>query len=73
MLVISNRPRASRSSDFEISCDCKKATKPESSDACRFCGVNFKISVRQSERRSKSKQSPGNYFEIDAILDCAAK
>ena len=120
----------------KISCDCKKATKPASSDACRVCGVNFKISVAdyggktkyistgnlftisewagidkirlaillkihrgaemvpqngkssrelqtasscsrfntdpprlEAERRSKSKQSPGNSSEIDAISD----
>ena len=117
----------------KISCDCKKATKHASSDACRFCGVNFKISVGdyggktkyistikiselagddkirlaialkihrgaemdsqngkssreretasfcsrfntdpprlEADRRSKSKQSPGNSSEIDAILD----
>ena len=27
----------------------------------------------KADRRSKSKQSPRNSFEIDAILDCAAK
>ena len=120
----------------KISCDCKKATKHTSSDACRVCGLNFKISVGdyggktkyiltgnlfkisewagvdkihlaillkihrgaemdpqngkssreretasfcspfnnepprlEADRRSKSKQSPGNSSEIDAILD----
>ena len=63
MLVISNRPRVSRSSDFEISCDCKKATRPESSDACRFCGVNFKISVRDYGGKTKYI-STRNLFKI---------
>ena len=41
----------------KISCDCKKATKPASSDACRVCGVNFKISVGDYI-------STGNLFKI---------
>ena len=47
----------------KISCDCKKATKPASSDACRVCGVNFKISVRDYSGKTKYI-STGNLFKI---------
>ena len=44
----------------------KKATKPASSDACRVCGVNFKISVRDYCRKTKYI-SNGNLFKISEL------
>ena len=43
--------------------DCKKATKLASSDACRVCGVNFKISVCDYGGKTKHI-STGNLFKI---------
>ena len=47
----------------EKSLDCKKATKPSSSDACLVCGVNFKISVGNYGGKTKHI-STGNLFKI---------
>ena len=46
-----------------ISCDCKKATKPTSSDACRVCAINFKIPVGDYGGKTKYI-STGNLFKV---------
>ena len=47
----------------KISCDCKKATKTASSDACCVCGVNFKFSFGDYSGKTKYI-STGNLFKI---------
>ena len=52
----------------KISCEKEKekATKPASSDACRVCGVNFKMSVGDCGGKTKYI-STGNLFKISEL------
>ena len=47
----------------------KKAAKPVSSDACRPCGVNFKISVGDFGGKKEQYISTENLFKISERAD----